>query len=79
MNDLDYITSESMIAELGRRHEALVVVGMADMDATRVMYVFQNYGGLVKCLGLVEYASTKLRRDILDVEADRLEEGEDVE
>ncbi len=79
MNDLDYITTEDMIVELKRRHEALVVVGMMDMDSERVMYLFQHYGGLVKCLGLIEYAGTKLRRDILDGEAERLAEGEDVE
>lgn len=79
MNDLDYITSEAMIKELKLRHEALVVVGMTDMDSDRVMYLFQHSGGLVKCLGLVEYAATKIRHEIIAGEADRLAEGEDVE
>lgn len=79
MNDIDYITSEDMIDELKRRHEAIVIIGLIDLDSDRVSYMFSHQGGLVKCLGLVEYASTKLRHDIIEGEDDRLAEGEEVE
>lgn len=79
MNDLDYITSADMIDELRRRHEAIVIVGMIDLDSDRIAYILSHHGGLVKCLGLVEYASTKLRHDIIEDEDERLAEGEDVE
>ena len=79
MKDIDYITTADMIVELKRRFEAIVIVGLDDLDSDRVAYTFCDKGGLVKCLGLVEYAATKIRHDIIVNETDRAVEGEELE
>jgi len=79
MEAIDYLTVDELITELQKGHEALIVVGLKDLDTDRCVYLFMDSGGLVRCLGLAEYASTKIRHNIIEFESDRQNEAEEVE
>lgn len=77
--DLAFVTTAEMLMEIKKRFDAFVFAGMKDLDSKRIRYYTDWRGPEVSCLGLAEFLSTKIRRNLAagDFAAEDDEEDED--
>lgn len=71
MNDdadriLDCVTTDEMLAELRKRHDGLLFVGMTFRTADQCSYNLHFGGGVAVSIGLAEYAKVRLMAQLKD-------------
>lgn len=62
MPDLSLVSTDELIVELEKRHEALLVVQLREIKKGATDVTYSYYGGIVTCIGLAECAKRSLMK-----------------